>query len=172
MLVRDRAIGSVTQNRGRGSNPVALKQSHVASSSPGELWRCLVGLLASSGQRPGMLPSTPQRTGQLPRAKNHLTETAVMSLLENHGLAQQTLPGILLLSQVINVIDGWCSSREPLPTVFRFPKPKGQKDTGLLLRAGCGTWWSPRFSRSLFLVKTSQLFKGIKEPLDEGERGE
>ena len=30
-----------TEQRQR-SSPVALKQSHVASSSPGELWRCLV----------------------------------------------------------------------------------------------------------------------------------
>ena len=110
-----------------------------------------------------MLPNTLQGTGQLPRAKNHLTKTVAMSLPRNQDLAQQTLPRILLLSQAVNVIDGWCSS---LPTAFSFPKPKGQKDRTLT------TCWSPRCSRILFLVKTSQLFKGIKEPLDEGERGE
>ena len=57
-----------------------------------------------------MLPNTLQGTGQLPRAKNHLTKTVAMSLPRNQDLAQQTLPRILLLSQAVNVINGWCSS--------------------------------------------------------------
>ena len=138
-----------------------VPQSHLAMSRDSFScynWGVGLGLvvLTSSGQRPGMLPNTPQRMGQLPRAESHLTKTVVMSLLRNQGLAQQTLPGILL-SQVINVIDGWYSSRDPLPTVFRFPKPKGQKDTGSYYVLGVAHGGGPGSHISCFLLNLTTI---------------
>ena len=123
------------------------------------------GLQASSGQRPGMLLNMPQRTGQLPRAESHLTKTGVMSLLGNQGLAQRTLPGTLLLSQVINGIDGWYSSRDPLPPVFRFPKPKGQKGTGSYYALGVAHGGGPGSHISCFLLKPLNCLKELKSLL-------